>query len=71
MDILTNTGAHLLMYAEGDMDAIFGGLYRVYLLTMNDDFSKCESGFFYPSVEADGRIQIIHSTYFPENYPRA
>ena len=68
VDILTNTGAHLLMYAEGDMDAVFGGLYMRYLVMMKDDFTNCESGFFYTEIDENGAIQVKHSPTLPDNF---
>ena len=68
VDILTNTGAHLLMYAEGDMDAVFGGLYKGYLLTMQTNFSECENGFFYTEIDENGAIQVKYSPTLPDNF---
>ena len=68
VDMLTNTGAHLLMYAEGDMDAVFGGLYMRYLVMMKDDFTNCESGFFFTEIDENGAIQVKYSPTLPDNF---
>ena len=72
VDMLTNTGAHLLMYAEGDMAMVFGGLYRCYAdYLFSDNDAMAYGGWFYPSVDGEGKILIQPSAGFPENFPSA
>lgn len=67
LDMLTNTGAHLLIYAEGDMDYMFSAVYQGYLLEamLNQNFAMAERGWFYPAADGEGRVDIKYSLEFP------
>lgn len=69
LDMLTNTGAHLIVYDEGDIAHMFSLVYAAYKGCLfgeseNSPSAYSQSGWFYPQAES-GRVNIKYSQTAP------
>ena len=66
---VTNTGASLLIYDEGEIGYMFSAFYESYLIALfNEGGAAAEEGYFYPYVDADGSVTIEYSPTLPSGF---
>lgn len=68
IDLLTNTGAHMIIYDSGDIAFMFNNIYNVYAGVLQGlqgyEEGDIYSGYFYPVAEGQNDVRIAWAAEF-------